>query len=133
VLTNCDAIKFYGRFMKLLGVSDTKTGLMLASTSVDIELGGELDSPVAADAIFKRSGDGVSVDFSGFDSSGHNFGLLLFDSGGRPLCLNYAKETEVRFEGDRIVVTVQRAPGASRAWLMVDTGVAATSDLAHLP
>ena len=129
VLTNCDAIKFYGSFMKLLGVSDTKTGMMLAAAAVDIESSGELRSPSAADAVFERTGAGVRVSFSGFDCSLHTFGLLLFDAVGRPLCLNYAKVTSVQTEGDRIIVTVQDAPGAKTAWLMIDTGAAAICDL----
>ena len=129
VLVNCDAIKFYGPFMKLLGVSDTKSGMMLAAAAVDVEPVGEQTSPATDDVAFKRVGEGVSVTFSGFDPARHNFGLLLFDSGGRPVCLNYTRETNVRFDGGRGVISIARAPGASTAWLMVDTGVAAASDL----
>ena len=125
-LVNCDAIKFYGPFMKLLGVSDTKTGLMLAAAAVDIEMECEISAPVADDAVFERFGSGVRVSFSGFDPSMHNFGLLLFDGGGLPLCLNYTKETKVRLEGGRIIVTVAEAHGVCAAWLMADTGLAAS-------
>ena len=137
VLTNCDAIKFYGRFMKLLGVSDMRTGMMLASASVDVEPVGTEASKVAADAVFERFGNGagenagvgVRVSFTGFDLNSHNYGLLLFDGEDRPICLNYAKETVVKTVGERIIVSVAKAPEAKTAWLMVDTGVAAISEL----
>ena len=127
-LVNCDAIKFYGPFMKLLGVSDTKTGMMLATASVDIAPTEAITSPVAKDAIFKRRENSVSVSFGGFDPAAHNFGLLLFDKDGNPLCLNYAKETQVSFNDEQITVTVPHAPGVKTAWLMVDTGLAATGE-----
>ena len=130
VLTNCDAIRFYGPFLKLLGVSDTRNGMMLSAAAVDIEPAGECRSPVAADAVFAREGEGVRVSFSGFDHARHSFGLLLFDGDGRPLCLNYTRETCVRFDGERGTVSIPRAPGARTAWLMVDTGVAAAAELA---
>ena len=129
-LVNCDAIKFYGPFMKLLGVSDTKSGMMLAAAAVDVTPAGEQTAPVAEDAVFERVGTGVSVTFSGFDMSEHSFGLLLFDAAGRPLCLNYTRETNVMTcDGGRIAVSIADATGAISAWLMVDTGVAAASEL----
>ena len=129
VLVNCDAIRFYGRFMKLLGVSDVKTGMMLAAAAVDVEPAGMQISPVAEDAVFERAGEGAKVTFSGFDAAEHNFGLLLFDSDKRPLCVNYSQETIVQCDDGRITVTVGRAPGAAAAWLMIDTGVAAVREL----
>ena len=128
-LVNCDAIKFYGPFMKLLGVSDTKTGMMLAAAAVDIEPTGQQTSPVADNAVFERVGDGLQVTFKRFDNSQHNFGLLLFDNDGSPLCLNYSRDTNVRFDGENCVVSIPQAPGCRTAWLMADTAVAAISAL----
>ena len=138
----CDDIKFYGPFLKVLGVSDFRSGLMHVSGAA----GKVRDLGVHAPPELRRFGEievareksAVRARFRGSRAGAkeHNYGLLLMESGREePLPLNYTKVTTVGADADgaiaQVTVPLPRAyrKTAVTALVMVDTHQVAKREL----
>ena len=127
----CDDIKFYGKFLKLSGMSDMKTGLMHICGAMDI--GVWKGTPAAGEncAITLSAEAGqVRAAFTGAQTRArdHVWGIMLVDSASeRPVHINYARktrqETDSRGNITAIVLdcTGVRLPESVTALVMQDT------------
>lgn len=111
----CDEIAFYGPFLKVLGVSDFRTGMMYVSGGAgrvrDLgvhELPDALRrAPVKVAGGESGSGGTTVTAEIGSPAEGHALGLLLIDAGtGKPVPLNYTKVTAISRSADASTVTV---------------------------
>lgn len=139
----CDDIKFYGPFLKVLGVSEFRTGLMHVSGGVGkVRYLGErvFDRPEEVGEVnWETREKSVSVELTGstLKASEHNIGVLLVDSqSSRPVPINYTKVTRVAQHSDGTLksVTVDTSAGlrkpigsmgrdrsaSCRAYLLID-------------
>ncbi|MCG8684358.1 MAG: PQQ-binding-like beta-propeller repeat protein [Desulfobacterales bacterium] len=131
----CDQIRFYGKFLKLTGLSDMKTGKMQISGGLDLGLWGRKTSIPDL--------SGLKVDLSvtakqavaRFNSirlqkEDHVFGILLIQADiGTPVIMDYAGKTKVVTDTggqvERVVLDYEpnRLSGQIRGLVMVDTHV----------
>lgn len=131
-VVRCDEIKFYGPFLKLLGVSDMGTGNMIVSAAADlVQYPKQPGMDVAAS--FVRTENSVTARVEGNSLEGKALGILLIDPDtGSPVGLNYAKATIITRDAQGVTVTVTGTmPGRVRAYLMVGTAPAASEVLVN--
>ncbi|MBP7735619.1 MAG: PQQ-binding-like beta-propeller repeat protein [Spirochaetes bacterium] len=133
----CDEIEFYGKGLKLMGMSEFDTGRMAVFGGLNLGLwgAGAAARPAGAGRVaFAAADTSVSAKVSGgaLKKGGHVFSLLLVDDAtGKPLPLYYTKRTAVEASADGTVtkVTVSFDPGQVkgkvRAYYMVNTYPAA--------
>lgn len=145
-LALCDQIKFYGAGLKLLGLSDFRTGEMSVAGAMNL---GQADPGRAgvfqgrAEAAFSATaGEARAVlarpGVGGLSKGAHVYSLLLTDEAtGEALPLYYTKRTAVDFDGEGRLLGVgvgwdrgeAKAGTRVKAWLMVDTWPAASGSL----
>jgi outer membrane protein assembly factor BamB len=124
----CDEIAFYGPFLKVLGVSDLRTGMMYVSGAAGrVRHLGVHELPTQMrDALVEVSGDRNRVSAKiDVPIVNHALGLLLIDeSSGDPLPLNYTKVTSVTRDPESTTVSValpERAtPPRCRYYVLAD-------------
>ena len=131
----CDEIEFYGKGLKLMGMSEFDTGHMAVFGGMNLDVRGAVAMPAGAGkALFAADGASASVRIQGglLKKGEHVYGLLLVDEAtGVPLPLYYTKMTVVETGPGGTVtgVTVRfeegRYAGRARAYYMVDTYPAA--------
>ncbi len=129
----CDEIEFYGKGLKLMGMSEFDTGRMAVYGGMNLGPWGDgyTTKPDGAGHITFAAGEtSASAVISGgtLRKGAHVFSLLLVDDAtGKPLPLYYTKRTMVEAGSDGAVkkVTVSYDPGQVRgrvrAYYMVDT------------
>ncbi len=132
-VTNCDEIEFYGIGLKLMGMSEFKSGQMFVRGGVRLSVRGSAAMPDGAGEVYveQRLDEGlVNARFtdSTLRTDGHVFSLLVTDSAGHPLPLYYTKNTAVYSNGDgtidSIVLTLDKGetiPDGARFYVLVDT------------
>lgn len=133
-----DDMEFYGRFLKILGLTDFSTGLMTVFGGANLSLWNPPSMPGAAQIgqasakIGEAEGDRRFVELT---TSGamlkreeHVYGLLLVDAAtGKAIPANYGRETEVisddagRIQKMRLNVGRLSLPARIRLYWMVDT------------
>ncbi len=136
-IAECDKIKFYGKFMKLMGMSDFSTGLMniyggmnygLFGTGITTGVSG------AGDVNFITGKKSVTAVVKGgaLKKTEHVFGILLVsEETHRPVPAKYIYDTKVEAGSDGTVTGVTlsldgiKFKGKTRAYYMVDTYPAA--------
>ncbi|MCP5070168.1 MAG: PQQ-binding-like beta-propeller repeat protein, partial [bacterium] len=98
----CDEVEYYGRFLKLMGMSEMDTGHMTAFGGLDISTFGDgyASPPEGIGTVeFARTPSSVTATIVGglLGKQEHVFSLLLIDAAtARPVPLYYTKDTEVR-------------------------------------
>ncbi len=138
-VTLCDEIEFYGKFLKLMGMSEFDTGHMAVYGGMNLRRFGEGAFPSGAGKVsFSLGKDSASAAVTGgtLKKKEHVFSLVLVDAKrGAALPLYYTKRTKVETAADGAVnkVTVSfskgEVRGPVRAYYMVDTYPAARGDL----
>ncbi|MHA1673361.1 MAG: PQQ-binding-like beta-propeller repeat protein, partial [Promethearchaeota archaeon] len=140
-IANCDEIDFYGLGLKLMGISDFKTGQMtvFGGMNVDIwhsgaiEISAEIGTPT-----FSDSPDGVSLNLEGSTLKGdeHVYSLLLLDADGNALSLYYTQNTEINVDATGNLTGVglrfneeDNVSGKISVYFMVDTTIALQTTL----
>ncbi len=136
-----DEIEFYGRFLKLMGMTDFRTGEMPVFGGLDLQLFGTSTPPhgVMPETVgFSVDGSRVRADLSSANLSAdaHVLSLVLTDpESGRALPLYYSNDTTVtsdeRGKITEVAIDVpdEFVPGGYEAVLMVDTSPAARQDV----
>ncbi len=126
-------ISFYGPFLKLLGFSHWRTGMMNVAGAADIRA--ETRSRPewlfeAGSYSVRREGDLIVAiaEGSSLRAEDHVFGIMLTDgSDSAPLALDYARNTDVVTNENGEVIRVildtsqMSLPESLRAWCWVDT------------
>jgi outer membrane protein assembly factor BamB len=140
-VVDCDRIARYGRFLKLMGLSDWRTGLMHIVGGADLSLwsGGPWRSPEGAGRVAFELGPREAVarvEGGALRAAERAVGLLLVDAAtGAPVSLSYAFATAVETDaaGAVTAVRVRYEPGTLRgpvrAYYMVDGYPAARAEL----
>ncbi len=136
----CDEIEYYGKFLKLMGMSEFDTGHMAAFGGLNAELYGKGYAVMprnVGSAEFLGTETSATVKISGgrLRKDDHVFSLLLVDAKtGRSFPLYYTKKTEVQTNAagfvTRITVSYKKGEvsGRVRAYYMVDTYPAAKGE-----
>ncbi len=136
----CDEIEYYGKFLKLMGMSEFDTGHMAAfgGLNADLYRGGVATMPRGVGtAEFSGSKTSATVKISGgkLKKEEHVFSLLLVDANtGRSFPLYYTKRTEVKTNAAGFVTAVTvsyekgQVSGDVRAYYMVNTYPAAKGE-----
>jgi outer membrane protein assembly factor BamB len=141
-VVHCDDIRFYGRFLKLLGVSDMKTGLMHICGGADLDVWDRRvhNEPGIQGPI--RVGMGPGMVWARFENpclaaADHVFGILVVrKETGTPVAANHARRTFVEADPEgraariRLEVPGILDEGPLRAHVMVDTYCVFSGELA---
>jgi hypothetical protein len=130
VTANCDEIKFYGKGLKLMGISELNGGRMFISGSLELkekEPAAPLEKIGKISICIENSQLVANVSDSGLKMDEHVFGLLV-SSGEKIMRLPYAFGTRV--EGDGFIKSVSLDLGKNNpllkgkdytVYFMVDT------------
>ena len=130
-VTNCDEIEFYGIGLKLVGMSEFKTGQMFVRGGTrllqwpdQVKPEGEGSISLAAD------NEKITAEFKGstLRADEHVFSIMAVDEQGNPLPLYYTKNTSITTNADGTIRAVQLAIGededittAAKFYVLVDT------------
>jgi len=140
-IARCDEIKFYGKFLKLTGMSEFDTGLMTIYGGCDLKLHGKgyTTGPGNTGTVsFHAEKEYVSAKISGsqLKKGEHVYGILLVDTAtNKPVQANYARKTFIESHEDGTISTVKLQleekgfPVKARAYFMVDTYPAVKAEL----
>lgn len=133
-----DEIEFYGTFLKLMGMTEFRTGHMPVFGGMNLELygTGRAAMPSGSGTVSFSAGETratARIEESSLQKGEHVYSLLLVsEKTGRALPLYYTKRTTVSSSEDGTVNTVSvsydkgEVEGPVRAYLMVDTYPAAS-------
>ncbi|TAL36667.1 MAG: hypothetical protein EPN93_07525 [Spirochaetes bacterium] len=140
-IAKCDEIEHYGRFLKLMGMSEYETGHMAVFGGLTMALHGRgyETAPAGAGTIEFRAGEtsaSATVTGGQLKKGDHVFSLLLIDvKTGKAFPLYYTKRTIVEADTAGRVTRVSveydagEVKGEVRAYYMVDTYPAARGEL----
>ena len=130
-VTNCDQIKFYGIGLKLVGMSEFKTGQMFVRGGTNITQWDNAKSPEGIGNVSINSDENkVTATFSDstLKADEHVYSIMLSDQAGNPLPLYYTNNTKVVANADgtikSITYTFDKGEDASTAkmvYVLVDT------------
>lgn len=132
VVAQCDKIKMYGKFLKLMGMSDMKTGLMHICGGLNLDLWHTTQVPEGcADLCVDLNISPAAVTARLFNcplkKQDHLFGILLINAHtSRPIAANYARRTTVETDTRgyvrhiRLNLGKKKLSGMIRAYVMVD-------------
>ncbi|MFO0628362.1 MAG: PQQ-binding-like beta-propeller repeat protein [Polyangiales bacterium] len=136
---NCGRIDFYGAFLRRLGFCNPTSDTLLAFGAADLRLhaGGALPAPAGLGTPqLSATSTEVRAELTGatLRAAAHNFGLLVLDADGRPLSLDYVRQTRTvaASDGRAERVTLTAMPplsGRVRVYLMVDAYPAARATI----
>lgn len=136
-IVECDRIEFYGKFLKLLGMSEIDTGRMFIYGGSNFNLfgNGVTRGPVmTGTASFETSKESVSVKIEKgkLKKKNHVFSILLVsEKTGRPVSAKYIDSTTVQTNENGVVTGVKLSlidnifNGKARIYYMIDTYPAA--------
>jgi len=128
-----DEIEFYGKFLKLMGMTEFDTGHMAVFGGMNMELYGKgyATMPAGVGKVTFSAGETkatVKLEGSRLKKGAHVYSLLLVDEKtGKALPLYYTKKTVVTASDDGNITAVSvsyedgQVEGAVKAYLMVDT------------
>lgn len=135
----CGDIAVYGAFLRRLGFCNPTSDTLLAFGAADMRIhaGGPLRAPKGVGTPrITLSPTELRAELTGstLRASEHNFGLLALDAQGRPVALDYVRQTRTvaRADGSVEAVTLTLASpitSAVRVYLMVDAFAAARAEL----
>ncbi len=128
-VANCDEIEFYGIGLKLMGMSEFKTGQMFVRGGTGIKFRENSTVPAnAGNVSIEMNDERVTAQITGGDlkADEHVYSIMLTDQDDNPLPLYYTKNTSVTSEGATISVTLtfgedEEIPPDARVYVIVDT------------
>jgi len=138
---SCDDIAFYGRGLKLMGLSEVDTGKMTVAGGLDLAVWKVLDGTAGRgfeSARFDSSAREANVRLNGtaLRADAHVYSLLLTDENDHPLPLYYTRNTRVEVDARGLVTGVtlvfddrEKVEGKITARFMIDTYPAARGTL----
>jgi len=141
VIALCDEVEYYGRFLKLMGMSEFDTGHMPVFGGMNLRLHGKGPAGLPAGAgkasfSIDETSATVTIEGGRLKKKDHVFSLLLVDAGtGKAFPLYYTKHTAVKTGPDGTVTGVSvrykkgEVKGDVRLYYMVDTYPAAKERL----
>jgi outer membrane protein assembly factor BamB len=130
-VANCDEIEFYGIGLKLIGMSEFKTGQMFVRGATKISSWPDAVAPAGVGNL-KVTNDGktITAEFSdtSLQADEHVFSLLLTDAKGNPLPLYYTQNTSIEASADGTIHSVTYTVGededitpSTNIYVLVDT------------
>ena len=130
-VANCDEIEFYGIGLKLMGMSEFKTGQMFVRGGVRLSQRVDATMPEGVGTVtLAQDETSITAAFAqtSLCADEHVFSLLVTDAGNHPLPLYYTKNTAIKVNADGTIesVTLNIDKGESisvgaRVYVMVDT------------
>ncbi len=130
-VTNCDEIKYYGPGLKLMGMSDFKTGQMFVRGACNISSRDKMTMPDGVGTVSVEMSEAfVTAKFTGssLKKSEHVFSIMLTDKDGNPLPLYYTQNTSAEANENGTVSSItytfdkgEDAGSAVNAYVMCDT------------
>ncbi len=130
-VANCDEIEFYGIGLKLMGMSEFKTGQMFVRGGVRLTQRAVATQPEGIGSItVERAESSITARFvqATLRANEHVYSLLVTDASGHPLPLYYTKNTSIMANGDGTIGSVtltldkgETIPADARVYVMVDT------------
>ncbi|NHJ85809.1 MAG: PQQ-like beta-propeller repeat protein [Asgard group archaeon] len=131
-VVNADEIAFYGTGLKLMGMSDFKTGEMLVSGGILVNKfeDGLADIPTGIgipDFTYSSTNVQVILEGSSLKYGEHVYSLLLVDAQGNPLPLYYSANTKINYDEYNTITGVsltfkdELVKGDIKVYFMVDT------------
>ncbi|HWQ06775.1 MAG TPA: PQQ-binding-like beta-propeller repeat protein [Feifaniaceae bacterium] len=130
-VANCDQIEFYGIGLKLMGMSEFKTGQMFVRGGVELKPYQTASAPEGIGSVSVSAGESsVTASFTGsaLNANEHVFSILVTDSARNPLPLYYTKNTSVSANADGTIQSVTLAldkgetiPDGARFYVLADT------------
>jgi hypothetical protein len=108
-VANCDEIEFYGLGLKLVGMSEFKTGQMFVRGGTEITAWDNVPSPNGIGTVLlKEENDKVTAEFvdSSLLASEHVYSIMLADESGTPLPLYYTNNTSIENNSDGTIKSV---------------------------
>jgi hypothetical protein len=130
-VANCDEIEFYGIGLKLMGMSEFKTGQMFVRGGVKLSQRADATMPEGVGTVTLAQ-DETSITAAFAQTSlrvdEHVFSVLVTDAGNHPLPLYYTKNTAIKANADGTIESVtltldkgESIPVGARVYVMVDT------------
>jgi outer membrane protein assembly factor BamB len=130
-VANCDEIEFYGIGLKLIGMSEFKTGQMFVRGATKISTWPDAVAPAGVGNVqVTNAGKTITAEFSdtSLKADEHIFSLLLTDAQGNPLPLYYTQNTSTEANADGTIRSVTYTVGkdeniasAANIYVLVDT------------
>ncbi|MAT43948.1 MAG: hypothetical protein CL609_16555 [Anaerolineaceae bacterium] len=108
-VANCDEIEFYGLGLKLVGMSEFKTGQMFVRGGTEITAWDNVSSPIGIGTVLlNEENDKVTAEFvnSSLLASEHVYSIMLADETGTPLPLYYTNNTSIEVNSDGTIKSV---------------------------
>lgn len=130
-VANCDEIEFYGIGLKLMGMSEFKTGQMFVRGGVRLTQRADATQPEGVGSIsVERAESSITARFAqtALRADEHVYSILFTDASGHPLPLYYTKNSSILASGDGTMESVtltldkgETIPADARVYVMVDT------------
>ena len=130
-VANCDEIEFYGIGLKLMGMSEFKTGQMFVRGGVRLGQRADATMPEGVGTVtIAQDETSITAVFAqtSLRADEHVFSLLVTDAGNHPLPLYYTKNTAIKANADGTIESVtlnldkgESIPVGARVYVMVDT------------
>ena len=128
-VANCDDIEFYGIGLKLMGMSEFKTGQMFVRGGTGIKSWENAAAPENAGNItvdLNEERVTAQITDGNLKADEHVYSIMLADQDGNPLPLYYTKNTSVTSAGATISVTLnfgedEEIPQDAKVYVLVDT------------
>ncbi len=130
-VANCDEIKYYGLGLKLMGMSEFKSGQMFARGACNISSRADEKMPEGVKTVSVEMSEGsITATFAGsaLKESEHVYSIMLTDKDGRPLALYYTKNTSTEANSDGTIKAVtlsfdkdEDVSQAAKAYVICDT------------
>ena len=130
-VANCDEIEFYGIGLKLIGMSEFKTGQMFVRGATKVSSWPNAVAPSGVGNVqVTNDGKAITAEFSdtSLQADEHVFSLLLTDAPGNPLPLYYTQNTSIHPNADGTIQSVTYTVGedediasSANIYVLVDT------------
>ena len=130
-VANCDEIASYGVGLKLIGMSDFKTGKMYVRGATRLTFWPDASAPSGVGTVSTTlASDKATAVFSGSSllAADHVYSLMLTDKDGNPLPLYYTKNTSVTANADGTIQSItltfdkgETISTAANIYVLVDT------------
>lgn len=130
-VTNCDEIKFYGIGLKLVGMSEFKTGQMFVRGGTNIEQWDNAVEPAGIGTVSITNDENKVIaifDGASLRADEHVYSLMLADENGNPLPLYYTNNTKIEANADGTIKSItytfdkgEDPSAAKKIYVLVDT------------
>ena len=130
-VANCDEIEFYGIGLKLIGMSEFKTGQMFVRGATRVSSWPDGVAPSGVGNVkVTNDGKAITAEFSdtSLKADEHVFSILLTDDQGNPLPLYYTQNTSTEANADGTIRSVTYTVGegediasAANIYVLMDT------------